>query len=54
MTNIECSTCKYSAVKKYEKTFIGYCKLNLEQQYVKNWYTKCEFYVRKEKNKQNL
>lgn len=47
MTNIKCSSCKHSSVKKYGQVLIGYCKLNLEQQYVKNWHTNCAFYVQK-------
>lgn len=43
-----CSTCKHSSIRQYGKVLIGYCKLNLENQYVKNWRTKCVFYEKKQ------
>lgn len=45
----QCQTCENSELKKYGGVLIGYCKLNLEQQYVKNWKTDCVFYVQKSK-----
>ena len=45
----QCQTCENSRLKKYGEVLIGYCKLNLEQQYVKNWKTDCAFYVQRSK-----
>lgn len=45
----KCQTCEHSELKQYGEVLIGYCKLNLEQQYVKNWKTDCAFYAQKSK-----